>query len=292
MPEQGAGSFVSVDGLPDGTLGDAAQQLTDDQRASLSMLSAQLGRSWSGFVDAYHTMQDVFSMLGVAPPGADGNIVWTPAVEQFARDLQSMVSIARAALDEGAAGMRQVAMGQWESGPLKGVADVFVARLPQDGYYVALNDNGRPTIYDAKTQQPVLSQNAVSGWPLLIGIGLASAAVISWAVAFAIDSSNSNATRQAEIAFRDARNKREMDALAAGTLTPAQLEDLRKVDARIAEYEAKKAAEQPNPIKDAGKGIGEAAVGVADMLKGAALFAAVLGVGYVGFQVYQGRRGR
>lgn len=292
MPDQGAGSFVAVDGLPDGMVGDETgyQQLTDDQKVQLARLSAQLGYSWGQCVDAYHMMRDVFSILGLPPPGDASHKVWTPGAEQVVRDAQSMVSIARTALDEAASGLRQVAIGQWESGPLAGVADVFVQRLPQDGYYVAIDDQARPRIYRTSDNQPISSPNAVSGWQYVVGI--AAVAAISWAVAFALDSVIGNQTKQAEIAATDARNKREMDALAAGQLTPDQLKQLKDADARIAEFQAKKAAESPSPIKDVGKAASETLSATAEMFKGAAILAVVLGIGYAGFQVYQGSRRR
>ncbi len=285
-------SFVGVNGIPEaGMVGETGPQvLTDEQKAQLRGLSAQMGFTWDGAVSAYHMMKDVFAELGLPPPGDAGHKVWTPEVDQSIRDVQGMVAIARTALDEGAAGMREVGLAVWESGPLTGVADLFIGKVAADSFYVGLDGQARPTIFSTSNGQPVHPSNAVSGWPLVVGLGIAGTAIISWAVAFAIDSSASSQTKQAEIAAQAARNKREIEAVTSGAMTPEQLEKLRRADALIAEYQAKKAdAENKNPIKGAGEGVGAAASGVGDMLKGAALLALVGGGIYLAVQATKGR---
>lgn len=282
-PDLPPGRFVGVDGLP-GMLGDEISQVpTTADYDSLRALSARLGASWDRFVDVYTDMQEVSAILGAPAPGDAANKVWTPDVEQTARDAQSMVAILRMALDQAVGGGRQVALVKIETGPMAGVVDTGIQRLPTDPYYVALDQNMRPRVFQTSDNAAVSSSGQIAGWPVVVGLVLVGSAI----VAYVVDTVIGNQTKQAQIAADAQKNERQYDLIKGGSATPEQLAALAAADAKVKEMEAKTT---PAPI---GTQIATAAQGTADSVSSIVTTvvggAAVLAVGYVAFQMYQKR---
>ncbi len=292
-PEIGAGRFVGVDGLPGmlnglpgGTLGeDISTTPTTADIDSLRALSARLGQAWDTFVDVYTDMQEVSTILGAPQPGDAANLVWTPEVEQRARNAHSQVAILRLALDQAAAGARKVGYIKYENG----LVDVGIERLPGDPYYVALDQNMVPHVFQTSDNAPVNSSGQIAGFPVLAAIGgaLANPAVLIVGgviagvvtVTYLITS-----MKQAMVAAEQQKNAQDYDLIKGGNATPDQLTKRDEAQAKIAEMKAK--ADPP-----LGKQLAETAEAAGSLLTTIVGGAIVLGIGYVAFTEYQKRRG-
>ncbi len=280
-PPLGEGRFVGVDGLPGmlGGLGDELSSVpTPADIESLRTLSARLGVAWAGFVDVYTDMQKVSFILAAPPPGDPANKVWTPEVEQRARNAQSIVGILRMALDQAAAGARKVGYSTTPNG----LTDIIIERLPGDPYYVALDSDMRPQVFQSSDNAPVQSSGQIAGWPLLVGAAVGTI-LAAWIAVTYLETQQ----KMAAIAAADQYNKRRAELLQAGTITPEQATQLTVADAKIKEMEAKTV---PKPvITQAGDAIKDSADSVTNLVTTLVGAAAVVGVGYLAFQAYSAR---
>lgn len=284
-PELGEGRFVGVDGLP-GMLGDDISQVpTAADYDSLRALSLKLGASWDLFVDLYTDMQEVSTILGAPAPGDAANKIWTPDVDQTARDAHAMVAILRMALDQAVAGARQVALVKIETGPLAGVVDTGIQRLPGDPYYVALDQNMKPRVFQTSDDAPVSASGQVAGWPA-VALGLLIGSAI---VAYVVDTVITNQTKQAQIAADAQANERQYDLIKGGSATPEQLSALEAAKGKVVEMRAK--AQPKPPIEQIGTAAKETADSVSTLVTTVVGGAVVLGVGYVAYQAWS-KRGR
>jgi transglutaminase-like putative cysteine protease len=280
-PDVGPGRFVGVDGLPGmlGSLGDEmGQPATKADNEALRTLSARLGASWNTLVAVYTDMRDVAQILEMPPPGDPANKVWTPETEQNVRNAEAMVGILRMALEQAADGARKVFYYENGSGPMEGVVDLGIERLPGDPYYVALDQDMRPRIFLSSDNTPVNVSGQV-GFPLVLGgVIVICSAINTYLVKTVVE----NLSKQAEIAAKEFKNKREFELLKGGTVTPEWVIKRDEAEVKIKDIEAKL-----NPPTDLGKTAKDTAEAASSLVTTLVGGAAVLAVGYVAFQAYQ-----
>ncbi len=289
-PELGAGRFVGVDGLP-GMLGamvgdDMTTTPTAANFDQLTALSKQLDTAWNTLVDVYHDARDVSTILGMPQPGDPANRMWTPDNDASVREIQNVVVVLRQALDQAAAGARQTGYFKYDKGPLEGTVDVGMALLPSDQFYVALDPNMYPHVYNVSDNSPVAPSGQIAGWPIIVGVVIVGSLIH----VYLVDTVLSHMTKQLAIAATSQEEQRKYELLKGGHATPEQLVALDDAKRKVADAQAKANPTPPPISQQIGDTAKAAATSISEIVTVGVGAAVVLGLGYVAFETWKAKK--
>lgn len=236
--------------------------------AYLKALRDQLQSNWTRAKTAYLALKKVREGLGLPFIDDSGmgevggsSSAWTSDLQIQTEDLQALVTLIVAALDDVINGKRKMLWDQKNS-------FFVVEALPSDLLRLELTPNGVPVLVDVKTGKPTHVSGTI-GIPNFVYVATVTTSVLALPVYFVVDAAVNTLTDVAEQRTMQVIANRQFDCVQSGKCTPDQAAALTKAvfsgAAGVREAKAKEAAEKGKPtsdLADAAKTLGWVALGL------------------------------